>query len=296
MAGAAGGTLAGQVSLGGGFGFLSAGYGTTPDEFKEQLSLARSTFPPTSQLPVGVGYLGWQLEKRNSESIWLAFGENLGKWVQFVRDHDTRMGKDKKTVVFVQISTVEEALVAVNEWNGGHGASYALPLLNLVPSILSAMPVNSPPVLAAGGLANGGHIAAVLTLGASGAVLGTRFLLAYESLYSDAQRQALIGARSSLSVRSMAWDHARGTLEWPVGVDGRGLRNSTVVDFEQEVGIENLQKKFKEGLENQDTDRMIVWAGTGVGLMNQTQSAKSIVEELHRECIDHLSAASQLYA
>lgn len=57
--------------------------------------------------------------------------------------------------------------------SGGHGAGYALPLLNLLPLILAASPTDSPPVLAAGGLANGGHVAAVLTLGASGAVLGS---------------------------------------------------------------------------------------------------------------------------
>jgi len=157
------------------------------------------------------------------------------------------------------------------------------------------MPAEGPPILAAGGLANGDHIAAMLTLGAAGTVLGTRFLLAYESLYSDVQRKALVGANSELSVRSMAWDHARETLGWPAGVDGRGLRNSTVEDFENKVNIETLKTKFKEGVKNQDPDRIIVWAGTGVGQMNQTQTAKSIVEELHRECLESLMRASQLY-
>jgi len=288
--------------------------------------LARSAFQSPSsthakaEFPVGVGYLAWQLEKHESplvdllpialennvQAIWFAFGENIGRWIQLVRDHDSRVGKDKKTLIFVQISTVKEALVATNEWkvdcivaqgieSGGHGASYALPLLNLLPLILAAMPADRPPVLAAGGLANGGHVAAALTLGADGVVLGTRFLLAHESLYSDIQRKALVSANSEMSVRSMAWDHARGTLGWPAGVDGRGLRNSVVEDFENGVKIEALKSKFQDGIKNQDINRMIVWAGTGVGQMKQTQSAKSIVEELHRECIEHLAAASQLY-
>lgn len=73
---------------------------------------------------------------------------------------------------------------------------------------------------------NGGHLASVLTLGASGAVFGTRFLLSLESQYTDVQRQALIGASSSDSVRSQAFDYARDTLGWPHGIDGRGLHNS----------------------------------------------------------------------
>ena len=80
-------------------------------------------------------------------------------------------------------------------------------------------------MVAAGGLATGAQIAALLALGASGAVLGTRFLLCPESLYTDSQRQALIEAQSSESVRTMAFDYARNNLSWPKGVDGRGLRN-----------------------------------------------------------------------
>jgi nitronate monooxygenase len=98
--------------------------------------LARSAFQSPSsthakaEFPVGVGYLAWQLEKHESplvdllpialennvQAIWFAFGENLGRWIQLVRDHDSRVGKDKKTLIFVQISTVKEALVATNEW------------------------------------------------------------------------------------------------------------------------------------------------------------------------------------
>ncbi|KAJ7604050.1 2-nitropropane dioxygenase [Mycena polygramma] len=326
MAGAAGGELAGQVSLAGGFGFISAGYGVSPADFKKQLSLARSAVPSPTRpakvdFPVGVGYLGWQLEKpgsnladllpialeHNVQAIWFAFGEDLGRWIKVVRDHDSRMGKDKKTLIFVQISTVQEAIVAAKDWkvdcivaqgveSGGHGAGHALPLLNLVPLILAAIPADGPPVLAAGGLANGAHIASVLTLGAAGAVLGTRFLLARESLYSDIQRKALLDANSEMSVRSMAWDHARDTLGWPEGIDGRGLRNRTVEDYENRVNTDDLKSKFQEAVKNQDINRLIVWAGTGVGQMDQIQSAKSIVEELHRDCISRLEAAAQLYS
>lgn len=82
-----------------------------------------------------------------------------------------------------------------------------------------------PPLVGAGGLAIGSQIAALLTLGASGAALGTRFLLCPESFYTDRQRQALIEAQSSESVRTMAFDYARDTLSWPKDVDGRGLHN-----------------------------------------------------------------------
>ena len=104
--------------------------------------------------------------------------------------------------------------------------STSLPLMTLLPLIMSVIPPeNSPPIVAAGGVAIGVQIASLLTLGASGVVLGTRFLLSPESLYSDIQRRALISAGSASSVRTMAFDHVRDTLGWPKGVDGRALRN-----------------------------------------------------------------------
>jgi nitronate monooxygenase len=108
---------------------------------------------------------------------------------------------------------------------GGHGYGNAPPMRPLLSSILAVTPDDRPPTIGAGGLATGKDVAELLALGAAGAVLGTRFLLTPESLYTNAQRQALIDANSTASVRSMAFDQARGTLGWPSGVDGRGLRN-----------------------------------------------------------------------
>jgi len=99
---------------------------------------------------------------------------------------------------------------------------------SLIASILSVVPGDGPAVIGAGGLATGGHVAELLGLGAAGAVLGTRFLLTPESLYSDAHKQALVAAVSSSSVRSMAFDQVRGTLGWPSGVNGRGLHNGGI--------------------------------------------------------------------
>lgn len=113
---------------------------------------------------------------------------------------------------------------------GGHGMNASLPLMILLPLIMSAVSSeNSPPIVAAGGVATGAQIASLLTLGASGVALGTRFLLSPESLYSDVQRRALVSADSSSSVRTMAFDHVRNTLAWPKGVDGRALRNGMLI-------------------------------------------------------------------
>ena len=129
-------------------------------------------------------------------------------------------------------------------------------------------------MVAAGGIANGAQIAGFLTLGASGAALGTRFLLTPESYYSDIQKNALLAASSSSTVRTLAFDHARNTLGWPAGVDGRGLRNRLVEDFEKGEDHGVLNEKLQEGVKSGNPDLMITWAGQGVGEMKEIRGAQ----------------------
>lgn len=158
--------------------------------------------------------------------------------------------------------------------SGGHGFASAAPTASLVLKALPFSRAAGIPLLAAGGLATGAHVASILALGASGAVLGTRFLLTPESLYTDRQRQALLDATDSSTVRTMAFDIARGTLGWPEGVDGRALRNSTVVDHENGRDERELKELFAKAQKEGDRERMLVWAGTGVGAMNSIKPAK----------------------
>ena len=136
------------------------------------------------------------------------------------------------------------------------------------------LPKDGPPVLAAGGLATGSQVAYFLALGAAGAVLGTRFLMTPESLYSDAQKKVLVAAKSDMTVRTMAFDLARGTLDWPAGVDGRAIYNDTVRDVDDGVDIEIVKEKFQAGVRDGNPDRMLVWSGMGVGLVSEIKDAE----------------------
>lgn len=168
------------------------------------------------------------------------------------------------------LSSPSANITTISQGNeaGGHGNGSAPPTATLVSEILKAIGTKCPPLLAAGGLANGTDIASMIKLGAAGAVLGTRFLLSHESLYSDAQKQVLLAADGASTVRSMAFDYARNTIGWPEGVDGRGIRNKLVTTFDQ-GGVDAVKKEFEDGLKERDIERTIVWAGTGIGSMNR---------------------------
>lgn len=51
------------------------------------------------------------------QAVWFAFGSDLGKWVKYIREYDSQNSRDTtKTIVFVQISSTQEALTAWNDW------------------------------------------------------------------------------------------------------------------------------------------------------------------------------------
>ena len=146
---------------------------------------------------------------------------------------------------------------------------------------MSALPpAGAPPVLAAGGLSNGAHLAAFLSLGAAGAVVGTRFLFAQESLYSDVQKRAIIAAKSGSTVRSYAFDELRDTTGWPAGTDGRGLAIPAVAAVESGADFAQIKEEVAEGTKKGDPSSIITWAGTGVGQPNRLQPAKVMTDYL----------------
>jgi nitronate monooxygenase len=117
----------------------------------------------------------------------------------------------------------------------------------------------------------------MLVLGASGAALGTRFLLTPESTYSLNQKYALLAAVDT--VRTLAFDEVRSTTGWPQGVDGRALLNKTVEDKANGIGLEERKKLFLEAVKNDDTSRGVTWAGTSIGLMNEINGAGVCVSQ-----------------
>jgi nitronate monooxygenase len=131
-------------------------------------------------------------------------------------------------------------------------------------------------LVAAGGLANGAQIAALLVLGASGAIVGTRFLVTPESIYTPNRKKAVLAATHT--VRSFVPDELMDLHAWPAGVNGRVIPNKTLEDAANGVDHE-VKKLFMEAMENDDTSRSVTWAGTSVGLVNKITETEVIFSQ-----------------
>lgn len=129
-------------------------------------------------------------------------------------------------------------------------------------------------------------VAAALAAGADGIVLGTRLLATPEADYAQPQKDAIVAAKgANATMRTTVFDELRHTTDWPEGTDGRALRNDTTADLAAGVSREEMQQKFDAALKTSDTSRIIVWAGTSVGLVKQILPASKVVQEVEREAV-----------
>ncbi|MGC5323597.1 NAD(P)H-dependent flavin oxidoreductase [Micromonospora arida] len=111
-------------------------------------------------------------------------------------------------------------VVVAQGWEAGGHVRGGTTTMSLVPAVVDA--VGPVPVVAAGGIADGRGVAAVLALGAQGAMLGTRFLAAAEAATHEVYRQHLIAATGADTVHTLCFDGG-----WPNAAH-RALRNTTL--------------------------------------------------------------------
>lgn len=177
-------------------------------------------------------------------------------------------------------------VVAEGTESGGHVGE--MTTLALLPQVLAAVDI---PVLAAGGIANGQTIAAMLLLGAVGVQMGTIFMVADECPISDLYKQLVLEAADTDTIVT-----GRGTSHVV-----RALRTPMVLKYaelEKQPGSETaLEKLAERGLPKAmsgDLEGGCFMAGQISGLIKHRASAAQIIEELNREAIATLERAGEL--
>jgi len=203
--------------------------------------------------------------------------------------------KERGIVTLAMVTTVEDArlveiegvdvVVAQGAEAGGHRSHFRKPLdpaegsigtLTLVPQVVDAVGI---PVLAAGGIADGRGLAAVLALGAQGALVGTRFAATREAVAPEAYRLALVNARAEDTVLTDRW-----TGRWarvianPLLADLSRteplppyLQQSALRDVTEEAGAQNRRELIP------------LYGGQSVGLIHDLPSAGEVVRRMVRE-------------
>lgn len=294
MAGVSGGRLAAAVSRAGGLGIVGGGYGDA-DWLDAQMALA-------GDAPVGIGFITWALQQQpqllaralawRPRAVFLSFGA-IDRFAAEVRDGGALLIAQVQTLAQAREAAAQGAdlIVAQGSEAGGHGGRRAT--LPLVPAVVDA--VAPLPVLAAGGIADGRGLAAALMLGAAGAVCGTAFYVAEESLAHPQAKRAAVAGEGDATWRSTVFDAAR-DLHWPPDWDLRALRNRFSDRWEAapealRADVE-ARRHYAAAREAGDTDTAAVIVGEAADLVHAVQPAAAIVEAIVHPAARRIAEAS----
>ena len=277
--------LAAAVSEAGGFGIIGAA-SAPPEVVREQIHKVREL----TDKPFGVNVMlmspgAAEVAKVAAEEKVKAVTTGAGNPAAYME-----MWKDAGIRVIPVVASVAmarmmekagaDAVVAEGTESGGHIGSATT--MTLVPQVADAVKI---PVIAAGGIGDGRGFAAALMLGAKAVQMGTRFIVAKESIVHANYKERVIKAKdidSEVTGRS-------------TGHPIRVLRNKMTREY---VRLEQEGKSFEEleyltlgslrrAVQEGDINEGTVMAGQIAGMITREQSCEEIIREMMEQA-EHL--------
>jgi len=181
-----------------------------------------------------------------------------------------------------------DVVIAQGTEGGGHVGWQTT--MTLVPMVVDA--VAPIPVLAAGGIADGRGLAAALSLGADGVLLGTRFLASRESPLHPNFKQAILDSDGHDTLLSEIPDVAAGIV-WP-GAMSRSRRNRFIErwagrEWALRQGRAEAHAALQAARKNGDPQEAVLSMGQDAGLIREILPAAEIVDRIAREAEQILS-------
>ena len=284
-----GARLTAAVSSAGGFGILGGGYGDRGWLEQETGKLK------AVQAPFGIGFITWSLAKQpelldvalnaRPRAVMLSFGDPK-PFVSRIKAAGALLICQVQSEDMAQaaLDAGADILVAQGTEAGGHGASRTT--LDIVPAIIDLV-AGRVPVVAAGGIADGRGLAAMMALGAAGVLLGTRFYASQESDGAEEAKRRICAATGGSTTRGIIFDMSRNNV-WPAPFTGRCLINDHArrwsgreLELLQNVGAVAAEYAAAKAAGNFDIAAVI--AGEAVGLIHDIPPAAEIVDRIVTE-------------
>jgi nitronate monooxygenase len=270
----------------------------TLNRFRERLSI-----PTTFARPAGVPDL-------IAEAFETILEERVAVWSIGLGDPGPEMVRrchERGVKVVAMVATVEDAravaasgvdaVVAQGSEAGGHRSTWIKPVsreaacvgtLVLVPQVVDAVKV---PVIAAGGIADGRGLAAAIALGASGVMLGTRFVATREANVPPFWKKAIVEGKSDATTNTDALS----------GLYARAIRNTFTDEYAASgapvlpalVHANAAQDVYNAAATQGNPEYFPLIAGQSTGLIDDLPGAAEVVRSLVAEARAAMSAASQ---
>ena len=273
--------LAAAVSEAGGLGIIGAG-GAPAEAVREQIQKVKAV----TDKPFGVNIMLMNPEADAIAKVIVEEGVkvvttgagNPGKYMAMWKEADVKVIPVVASVAMAKLMerAGADAVVAEGTESGGHIGSATT--MTLVPQVVDAVKI---PVIAAGGIADGRGFAAAMMLGAEAVQMGTRFVVAKESIVHPAYKEKVIKAKDIDSeVTGMSTGH-------PV----RQIRNQMTREYlkleKNGASFEELEHltlgALRKAVVGGDTVNGTLMAGQIAGLVKKEQTCKEMIDEIMSE-------------
>ena len=285
----AGARLTAAVSRAGGFGILGGGYGERAWLEQETTKLK------DAQAPFGIGFITWSLARQpelldvalaaRPRAIMLSFGDPQPFASRIKsRGSPVDLPGAGRSMAQQALDAGADVLVAQGSEAGGHGASRTT--IDIVPAIVD-LAAGRVPVVAAGGIGDGRGLAAMMMLGASGVLLGTRFYASQECDGAEEAKRRICAAGSGSTTRGIIFDLSRDNV-WPAPFSGRCLINDHARrwmgrELELLQNVKAVAAEYADAKASGNFDIAAVIAGEAVGLIHDIPPAAEIVDRIVAE-------------
>ena len=291
--------LAGAVAKAGGLGMMAVTW-HDPDELRSSIAEVRSI----TDKPFGINLI---IDEPQHERLEVALAEGV-KFVSLFwgdpapyLDAIHRAGARAALTIGSAAEAKRAAetgvdVIVAQGWEAGGHVWGEVSTLTLVPAVVDL--VGATPVIAAGGIADGRGLAAVLALGAGGTWIGTRFVASREAPTHPAWVAKLLRSAETDTFHSSLFD-----IGWPEAPH-RVLRNRTIDAWiaagrppsGQRPGEGDVLATRPDGSEivryqsvsvrdtaSGDIEELSLWAGQSVGLVHDELPAAEIVRRTAAE-------------
>lgn len=278
-----GSALASAVSNAGGLGVLGSG-SMYPEQLREEIARVRAATKAPFAVNIPLMYKHAndmaQVVLEEKVPVVITSAGNPKTFTAAFKANGSIVLHVVSSAAFAQKSEAAgcDAVIAEGFEAGGHNGREETTTLCLIPLVRSAVSI---PVIAAGGIATGSAIAAVLALGADGVQVGTRFVASEEAYchIDFKQKVTTIGEGDTiLTLKEIG----------PVRLIKNGLFQKIETAYRNGASSENLRTIMEKGLARRgmlegDLENGELEIGQASALVHDILPAHKIVENLMLE-------------
>jgi nitronate monooxygenase len=292
-----GGRLAGAISAAGGLGTFGGAAPVPaiadPLYIREQIGLIRSM---TDQ-PFGVGFitqaldavpLNFEIVLEEKVPVVLFSFADPTPWLVRAREAGAKVVCQVQSMEAARIAVAAGADVLAAQGNESGGHTGRQPLLPFLVRLVEEFP--NVPVVAAGGIANGRSLAAVLAAGGEGAWVGTAFVATDENTeVPEIHKSHIVRFGGDDTVLTEVFDivqtRARNTRAWPPGIAARVHNNGFIQSWHGHednlrARLDEVVPIYAEALKSGDRDIYPLLFGYSADSIHAVRPAADVLHEL----------------